>query len=146
MLGICTWELISPLLTGTMQVLIGVLSPPGQWVFGHFSVSYWIHWSVVFNFNVGLLHLKAGFVRQVKGTASGSGWDRLYQISYFFGFFVALLVFWGLHTAFPVDRQTGDSPFIMELHNNMRESGNGHLTGSNKRVFVVVDNEKNSIV
>ncbi len=60
--------------------------------------------------------IKAGFVRRVQGTADGNGWDHVYDLSYFFGFFVSGTIHWALHMAFPAERQTGSSPFVMELH------------------------------
>jgi nucleobase:cation symporter-1, NCS1 family len=62
-----------------------------------------------------------GFVRSIKGTADDSGWDHIYQLTYFYGFFVAGLVYWTLHTAFPVPRQTGYSPFVLAEHVRMLE-------------------------
>jgi nucleobase:cation symporter-1, NCS1 family len=64
----------------------------------------------------------AGFVRRVKGTATGNGWDHTYDLSYFFGFFMSGIVHWALHTAFPAEKQTGSSPFEMELHRTRQYS------------------------
>jgi NCS1 family nucleobase:cation symporter-1 len=60
--------------------------------------------------------LPAGFVRNIRGENSGNTWDHIYQTSYFFGFFVALICFWGFHTIWPVSRQTGSSPFVLEQY------------------------------
>lgn len=48
--------------------------------------------------------------------SNGNGWDHVYDLSYFFGFFVSGTIHWALHTAFPAKKQTGSSPFEMELH------------------------------
>ena len=58
----------------------------------------------------------AGFVRRVRMTATGNGWDHLYDLSYFFGFLVSGFLHWALHTLCPTAKQTGSSPFEMELH------------------------------
>jgi nucleobase:cation symporter-1, NCS1 family len=52
----------------------------------------------------------------VRGVTSGNGWDHLYMLSYFYGFFVALSVYWLLHTLFPAERQRGGSPFTLKEH------------------------------
>jgi NCS1 family nucleobase:cation symporter-1 len=84
------------------------------------SGAYWytagFNWRAYAAWAMGLWPLLPGFVREVQGTNTGNGWDHLYQISYFFGFFVALLCFWAFHTIFPVPRQTGSSPFVLEAH------------------------------
>ena len=41
--------------------------------------------------------------------------------AYFYGFFMALTVYWTLHTIFPVPRQTGSSPFVLAEHVQMLE-------------------------
>lgn len=60
--------------------------------------------------NQSLLHndqiYLAGFARQVRGTASGSGWDHLYAVSYIFGFFVAFFIYWGLSALSPNKQQS----------------------------------------
>ncbi|RFU32379.1 hypothetical protein B7463_g3981, partial [Scytalidium lignicola] len=58
----------------------------------------------------------AGFVRRVQGVSDGNGWDHVCDLSYFFGFFVSGILHWALHIAFPTPKQTGASPFEMELH------------------------------
>ena len=79
-------------------------------MFGHSSVSPPPPRHTFTNANV------AGFVRRVRATSSGNGWDHVYDLSYFFGFFVSGTIHWALHTAFPTPKQTGASPFEMELH------------------------------
>ena len=63
-----------------------------------------------------MVPLLPGFVRAVKHTANGNGWDHIYEISYFYGFFVALVVHAVLHTVFPAKRQRGSSPFVLSMH------------------------------
>jgi NCS1 family nucleobase:cation symporter-1 len=63
----------------------------------------------------------AGFVRRVRATSTSSGWDHVYSLSYFFGFFVSGITHWALHTICPVEKQTGSSPFEMELHRKREE-------------------------
>jgi NCS1 family nucleobase:cation symporter-1 len=58
----------------------------------------------------------AGFIRRVRGVSDDNGWDRIYDLSYFFGFLVSGTIHWLLHTAFPAPKQTGASPFAIELH------------------------------
>jgi NCS1 family nucleobase:cation symporter-1 len=48
--------------------------------------------------------------------SSYNGWDNIYNLSYFFGFIVSGFLHWALHTLFPAPKQTGGSPFVMELH------------------------------
>jgi len=48
--------------------------------------------------------------------SNGNGWDHVYDLSYFFGFFVSGIIHWLLHVVFPARKQTGASPFEMELH------------------------------
>jgi len=79
-----------------------------------------------------VLNLKiAGFVRRVQGTSSGSGWDHVYDLSYFFGFFVSGIIHWGLHAIAPAKKQTGSSPFEMDLHRT-----HGHIDGEGSRPYV----------
>lgn len=66
--------------------------------------------------------LLAGFARQIKGTSNGSGWDHLYDLSYFFGFLVAFLVYWGLSVTAPSDVQSIDSSIEPKLHADGSES------------------------
>lgn len=69
----------------------------------------------------------AGFIRRVKGSAStpGSVWDHLYDVSYFFGFFVSGLLHWGLHVVFPAGNERGRSEFEMKLHSEGDEDEGG---------------------
>lgn len=73
----------------------------------------------------------AGFVRRVQGVSDGNGWDHVYDLSYFFGFFVSGIIHWGLHTIAPAKKQTGSSPFEMELHRTI-----GHVDGEAPRPYV----------
>ena len=66
--------------------------------------------------------LLPGLIRQVQGSANGSGVDHLYNISYFFGFFVSLLLHWGLFRLFPTERQTGDSSFSLGFDSESRSN------------------------
>ena len=66
-----------------------------------------------------LTYVTAGFARAIEAKSSGNGWDHLYQISYFYGFFVALTMHWLLHAIFPTARQRGTSPFVLETHAEM---------------------------
>jgi NCS1 family nucleobase:cation symporter-1 len=65
----------------------------------------------------------AGFIRRVRGVSGGNGWDHIYDLSYFFGFLVSGTIHWLLHTAFPAPKQTGASPFVMELHRTRPVNG-----------------------
>lgn len=68
---------------------------------------YWggFNWRASAAWVMGIWPLLPGFVRQIRGTSNGSGWDHLYDLSYFFGFLVALLVHWGLFVVVPDGRQ-----------------------------------------
>lgn len=83
---------------------------------GDSSSAYWyafgFNWRAVAAWAMGFWPLLPGLIRQVQGVADGHGWDHLYNISYFFGFFVAVLLHWGLFWLFPTEKQTGDSPFL----------------------------------
>lgn len=81
--------------------------------------------------NEVLTFLIAGFVRRVQGVSDGNGWDHVYDLSYFFGFFVSGIFHWVLHTILPAKRQTGSSPFEMKLHRT-RE----HIDGEAPRPYV----------
>lgn len=52
-------------------------------------------------------YILAGFARQIRGVAAGNGWDHIYDIAYFYGFLVALGVYWGLSTAVPSRSSSG---------------------------------------
>ena len=90
------------------------------------SSAYWytfgLNWRAVVAWSMGVWPLVPGLAREARGVSDGSGWDHVYDVSYFFGFFVALSVYWGLSAAFPTERQTGDSPFVLELHNTRASS------------------------
>jgi nucleobase:cation symporter-1, NCS1 family len=64
----------------------------------------------------------AGFVRQVRGTASGSGWDHLYAVSYLFGFFVAFSTYWGLSALSPDKQQSGSNKSGFEPKPSVRHT------------------------
>lgn len=66
-----------------------------------------------------LIFTVAGFARAIQGLSSGNGWDHLYQISYFYGFCVSMVMHWLLHAIFPTARQRGSSPFVLEAHAEM---------------------------
>ena len=54
----------------------------------------------------------------------------MYQLTYFYGFFVAGFVYWTLHSVFPSPRQTGYSPFVLAEHVRMlEEQERGHYAG-----------------
>lgn len=84
---------------------------------GNSSSAYWythgFNWRGLFAWLMGLWPVLPGFARAIKGTSSANGWDHLYDITYFYGFVVAMLVYWACHAIFPVPRQTGWSPFAL---------------------------------
>lgn len=84
------------------------------------SSAYWytfgFNWRAFVAWSMSIWPLLPGLVREVRGVSDGAGWDHLYDLSYFFGFFVALLLYWALSALFPTKKQTGDSPFVMEFH------------------------------
>ena len=55
----------------------------------------------------------SGFAHSIQATATGNGWDRVYALTYFYGFFAAVLTHRALHIVFPIQRQTGASPFVL---------------------------------
>lgn len=65
----------------------------------------------------------AGFARAIQGTSSGNGWDQIYEISYFYGFFTSLTLHWLFHAFFPAERQRGSSPFVLDEHAEMIQYG-----------------------
>jgi nucleobase:cation symporter-1, NCS1 family len=89
------------------------------------SSAYWytygFNWRGFAAWLMGLWPVLPGFARAIQGTQTGSGWDHLYDVTYFYGFFMALTVYWTLHTIFPVPRQTGSSPFVLAEHVQMLE-------------------------
>lgn len=84
---------------------------------GDSSSAYWyfagFNWRAFLAWVVGLWPLLPGFVREVRGVSDGSAWDHLYDVSYFFGFLVALLSYWVLSAILPTQKQTGASPFVL---------------------------------
>lgn len=70
-----------------------------------------------------LLGRTAGFARAIEGTSSGDGWDHLYEISYFYGFFTSLTMHWAFHSLWPAQRQRGSSPFVLHDHAEMIHYG-----------------------
>jgi len=44
----------------------------------------------------------------------------VYDLSYFFGFFVSVLLYWALSVIFTTKKQRSSSPFVMELHAERR--------------------------
>ncbi|KAL1871969.1 hypothetical protein Daus18300_004606 [Diaporthe australafricana] len=95
----------------------------GDMYMGNSRSAYWyshgFNWRCFLAWILGMAPLLPGFARAIQGVSSGSGWDHLYQISYFYGFFVSLTMHWLLHTAFPTARQRGNSPFVLEAHAEM---------------------------
>lgn len=93
---------------------------------GNSSSAYWytcgFNWRAIVAWSMGFWPLLPGLIREARGVSDGSGWDHVYDISYFFGFCVAFSLYWGLSAAFPTERQTGDSPFVLELHDTNRLS------------------------
>lgn len=68
-------------------------------------------------------NMTAGFARAIQGISSGNGWDHLYDMSYFYGFFASLTMHWLFHTVFAAERQRGSSPFVLEDHADMIHVG-----------------------
>ena len=87
---------------------------------GNSSSAYWywhgFNWRALVAWAMGFWPLLPGLIREVQGVFNGNGWDHLYNISYFFGFFIAFVLHWALSTLFPTERQTGDSPFTLDSH------------------------------
>ncbi|KAF7195805.1 Transporter aclS [Pseudocercospora fuligena] len=87
--------------------------------------AYWgIHgfnWRGFLAWTMGIWPVLPGFARSIQGTKTGNGWDHIYDITYFYGFFVALFVYWAAHAAFPQPRQQGSSPFVLQDHAEMLE-------------------------
>lgn len=87
---------------------------------GDSSSAYWyfagFNWRAILAWAMGLWPLLPGFVREVRGVSNGNAWDHLYDISYFFGFFAALLSYWAFSALSPTQRQTGASPFALDPH------------------------------
>jgi len=81
----------------------------------------------------------AGFIRRVRGVSNGNGWDHVYDLSYFFGFLVSGTIHWLLHAVFPATKQTGASPFFMELHRTRPVNGqyDGAINSQDEEAIVV---------
>ncbi|KAK5119841.1 hypothetical protein LTR85_007167 [Meristemomyces frigidus] len=90
------------------------------------SSAYWytfgFNWRGFLAWVMGLWPVLPGFARAIQGVQTGNGWDHLYDITYFYGFFVASLTYWACHTAFPAPKQTGSSPFVLAEHVQMLEA------------------------
>ncbi|KAG9238413.1 permease for cytosine/purines, uracil, thiamine, allantoin-domain-containing protein [Amylocarpus encephaloides] len=148
--AICPWNFVNNVTTGVTGILIfdyflvrrGQLHVGDLYLAGEKS-AYWytggVNWRAVVAWVMGVWPLLRGFVRRVQQTANGGGWDHVYDLSYFFGFFVSGITHWGLHTLFPTARQTGSSPFEMELHGPAGGLGNGDIE---RRVAEGVDSER----
>ena len=76
----------------------------------------------------------AGFVRAIQAVSSSNGWDHLYQMSYIYGFSTSLVIYALLYVIFPQERQRGTSPFVLELHAEIIETGHrgSDLEGSGR--------------
>lgn len=87
---------------------------------GDSSSAYWyvagFNWRAFLAWAMGLWPLLPGFVREVRSVSDGSGWDHVYNVSYFFGFSVALLSYWMFSAISRTKRQTGTSPFVLNTH------------------------------
>ena len=75
----------------------------------------------------------------------------MYDLSYFFGFFISMAVHVALHKVFPAKKQTGASPFEMELHRARRVEGERpqtyvESTTSHEDETIVVGKAKDSLV
>lgn len=66
---------------------------------------YWynagINWRAFVAYFLGMFPALPGFVNAVGGLPVNQVWVRFYQVSYFFGYIVSGLLYWGLCTAFP---------------------------------------------
>ncbi|OJD34324.1 ncs1 nucleoside transporter family protein [Diplodia corticola] len=62
----------------------------------------------------GMAPLLPGFARAVKGVGGTSGWDRVYQVSYFYGFGATFVVYWALFAVWPVEGQRECGGFVLE--------------------------------
>ena len=144
MSGTCIWVLTKMVRIGIRQGSIGEHLLLGQWGCGRCCVCFSPPFSAPL-FQIRQLILAphiAGFIRAVKGQADGNGWDHLYDMSYFFGFFVSLLCYWGFHAAFPVDRQTGESPFVLDQHVLVTQEGDGASSSGRSQKETMVLGEK----
>lgn len=139
-IAICPWNFVNTVttfinvlsgwsifLSGMTGILIfdyflvrGAQLHTGDLYKGNKSSAYWyiggFNWRAIVSWIMGIWPLLPGFIRRIRGVSDGNGWDHIYDLSYFFGFFVSGTLHWALHTAFPAKKQTGASPFEMELH------------------------------
>ena len=74
---------------------------------------------------MGLWPLLPGFIRQIRGTSNYSGWDHLYEISYFAGFVISFTVYWLLNISSPVPGRRGNSPFLLKKLGVLAELDDG---------------------
>lgn len=74
------------------------------------------NWRAFLAWAMALWLLLPGIVREVRGVSDGSVWEHLCNVSYFFGFFVALLSYWMFSAMSSIARQTGASPFVLNTH------------------------------
>ncbi|KAK8209476.1 NCS1 family nucleobase:cation symporter-1 [Phyllosticta capitalensis] len=90
----------------------------GDMYMGNKKSCYWywhgFNWRAFAAWLLGMAPLLPGFARAIQKKSSGNGWDRLYEISYFYGFFMALFAHAAFHAIFPAERQRGSSPFVLE--------------------------------
>lgn len=106
------------------------------------SSAYWYTFGfnvrAIFAWSVSCSPLLPGLIRRIKGNSNSSGWDHLYDISYFFGFLIAFVLYWVLSEVFPTERQTGDSPFVLEIIGpcNAWRSEGGSMTFDDKENYV----------
>lgn len=86
---------------------------------GNSRSAYWyffgFNWRAIIAWSLGLGPLLPGLVREVSAASNGKSWDHLYQISYFYGFFVSGVVYWACSAVFPTKKQTGSSPFSLDM-------------------------------
>ncbi|KPI41863.1 Uracil permease [Cyphellophora attinorum] len=103
------------------DLYLGVDTAGAYWYTAGFNWRGFVAWAMA------LWPMLPGFVRNVKGISDGAGWDRLYQMSYFFGFLTAGLLYWAFHTIFPAEKQTGSSPFTLKAHHQRVQIGDEKL-------------------
>lgn len=104
---------------------------------GNKSSAYWYHhgfnWRGFTAWVMATWPTLPGFARSIQEKSGNNGWDHIYQITYFYGFFSALAIYWALHTFFPVPHQTGSSPFVLAEHVEMLH-GESESTGEVEEV------------
>ena len=75
---------------------------------GSSSSAYWyffgFNWRAFVAWAIGCAPLVPGLARQVHGISNSSGWDYLYDLSYFYGFLVAFFLYWGFSAMFPTKK------------------------------------------